>query len=696
MSVSTLPKGRPVYQPYECPTCHSRFTRHENLKRHAALHTRSRDDASLACDFCHATFSRPDLRHRHLKRKHPDQEALWSSKRPRRSPRSPSDAAHPRANPLVCQSQSPSQSHADANADTRPAFQPRSPSDESEVDPDCPGPDHPVVALPSPTPGSSQPSVSHTTPPASPPPDHSDCLSLMIPDTNTTCMDPAMVPFLEPAVPFDPHLHPATTHLASFGTHLANFIFDHNTPDKVLPVHLPSAPGEWHPSPLQVAQGCSLFFDHVSHFVPFLHCPTFDSTQVDRHLLLAMLCLAYQHGEDPECAHLPSSGEALSVRCFHRARALIAIEERKPEEPARYLSMVQAYLLVQVYVMMYLCGDDSTYGLKTHSKMISLSRAGGLVQPISTQPAATSDLASLWRQFIKVESHKRTLYAVHQVDTLWYQFLSIPRSLSHLEIKHDLPCPEEYWTAPSSVEWAHRRLTARQSSSQVQYSDAVRRFLSSEPGLDSIPDFDPYGAINLTQFLISSAREISGWSTMTGMLSLERLAPLRSSLLALGPFIRSQPETAKPQQSALCEATWHTAMIEMQMWSPSHTGGIVEGSIDALLYQLTYLPPCSDFLCANDTAQSIQPHIDWFLAYLDHLLSPDSEAPWTTLYAYKAFMIAWQLLHAGIVGAMQVVRVHNSGEALEWARKVFQRRQRWQLGKIIMTCLDTLEKPALQ
>ncbi|KAI3400988.1 hypothetical protein diail_1196 [Diaporthe ilicicola] len=48
---------------------------------------------------------------------------------------------------------------------------------------------------------------------------------------------------------------------------------------------------------------------------------------------------------------------------------------------------------------------------------------------------------SLWGEFIRSQSHKRTLFAVHQIDALLYQFLSIPRSLSHLEIKHELPCP---------------------------------------------------------------------------------------------------------------------------------------------------------------------------------------------------------------------------------------------------------------
>ncbi|KAJ5469216.1 hypothetical protein N7475_006968 [Penicillium sp. IBT 31633x] len=404
-----------------------------------------------------------------------------------------------------------------------------------------------------------------------------------------------------------------------------------------------------------------------------------------------MLSLAYQHGEDPECGEQEGSGESFSVRCFHQARALLASDEGRPDAPTMSITLVQSYLLLQICAMMYLCGDISAWGLKMHSRMISLTRAGRMTQPLPVESRATVDLESLWRKFIKAESQKRTLFAVHQIDALWYQFRSIPRSISHLEIKHDLPCPADQWASPSSAEWAHRQLLARNSAPSAKYTDAVRRYLSSDPEIASIPDFDPYGAINIAQFLISCAREISGWSTMTGILSMERFGALRSSLVALSPLTCS--ETAQTKHATSFAATWQTAMIELQMWSPSHTGGIVEGSIDAVLSQSTYLGP-SHFMFDANTAEAIQPHVDWFLRYLDESVIPDSEAPWVVLYAYKAFLIAWQLINNGLPGAMEAVGVRDGDldGALMWARKTFQRRQKWQLGKLILSCLDELAK----
>jgi hypothetical protein len=134
-------------------------------------------------------------------------------------------------------------------------------------------------------------------------------------------------------------------------------------------------------------------------------------------------------------------------------------------------------------------------------------------------------------------------------------------------------------------------------------------------------------------------------------------------------------------------------MIELQMWSPSHTGGIIQGSMDAVLQHLTEHAPSCEFLCTSRISDLVQPHVDWFLRYLDATVSPDTEAPWVVLWAYKAFMVAWQLVRDGIVGSMQVVGVQDGDTqaALAWARKVFGRRQRWQLGKIAMKCIDQLE-----
>ncbi|KAJ5165355.1 uncharacterized protein N7500_007185 [Penicillium coprophilum] len=701
MSVSQI-KVMPSYQPFQCLVCQSRFTRHENLKRHSTLHSRSQAEASLPCDFCHATFSRPDLRNRHMKRKHPEHEQHRVTKKTQRQPAPRQDRPHSSASPTAI---SPTRSHGGLPS---PGSVHSSPGEETRFDNDAIW--RPVMRYPqqfdrdhltenpniaTPRTRIAKTQITGDLLQHQPTTSDSNLIDQIVQDG--TDLERSLLlgtSFLKSTNHLDNQQHSMTTLQAEpIDTSLAEYSFNHPILDRLSPNDIPQLQDDWTPTALQISRGCILFFNSVTHFLPFLHSSTFDPTQAPPHLVLSILCLAYQYGEDPECGDQEGSGKSFSKRCFHKARALLASDEDRPDASTMITTLVQSYLLLQICAMMYLCGDNSACGLKMHSHMISLARAGRMTQPMPIESGTTANLESLWREFIKAESHKRTLFAVHQIDALWYQFLSIPRSISHLEIKHDMPCPEDQWSSSSSAEWAHRQLVARNAGPSVTYTDAVRRFLSSDDEIACIPAFDPYGAINIAQFLISSAREISGWSTMTGILSMERFGALRSSLVALSPFICSNNHTAQKAPATACAATWETAMIELQMWSPSHTGGIVEGSIDAVLSQSTYLVP-SQFLCDTDTAKAIQPHVNWFLRYLDETLILDSEAPWVALYAYKAFLIAWQLIQIGMPGAMDAVGVQDGDRegALMWARKVFQRRQKWQLGKLILSCLNDLDK----
>jgi hypothetical protein len=106
---------------------------------------------------------------------------------------------------------------------------------------------------------------------------------------------------------------------------------------------------------------------------------------------------------------------------------------------------------------------------------------------------------------------------------MWYHILSIPRTISHLEIKLELPCPQDTWTASTSSDWAHRSLTMGKSTDQgpSRYIQAVRTCMSPNHSSCS-PKYDAHGGLLIILFMLSSVREQSGWSTMTGRVSFER------------------------------------------------------------------------------------------------------------------------------------------------------------------------------
>ena len=694
-------------QPFECDVCHSRFTRHENLKRHSELHTRPKGDTSFACRLCRTTFSRRDLRDRHVKRKHPGHEEEKPAKVARR-------------NTVTLVGQAPRGSvpkHPSIREPSTPPLTEQNDMIPREWDTGA----YLDIGI-----GSWDTGLPHVSPSSGP--------GYVAMRTSIPSLGNAIDVLNEPGVnevnlsnSLPEQLSHANLAFAENGTYMDISSNGHNqhrprqfsapvvggtglsTPspgsscdganlhsglaEGLSPKDLPYLRSGWHPSAVQVERGLELYFAHVSHFIPFLHRPTLDPACIPTYLIISILSLAYQYAEDPMNPGELGSGEKLSLLCFHRARVLVASEEEVEDDLSHNLALVQTLLLLEVCAMLYICGKISTQGLKMHSRMISIARSAGLMRISSPATAGTKDLDSMWREAIKAESHKRTILAAHQIDALWYQFLSIPRCLSHLEVKQDLPCPENCWNTSTAADWAHQQLL-QSHTRPVQYTEAVRLFLSRSPDVDAIPQFDPYGAINIAQFLLSSAREVSGWSTMTGQVSLERFEPLRASLVALAPFICPRGDAVTNPYAATRAATWEMAMIELNIWSPSHTGGIVESSVDGVLSHSTYLALSSELPFGSDILASIQPHLDYFLRHLDALDNGTSEAPWLDLYAYKAFLLAWQLVRGGLPSVMHAVGIqdNDAAGAVSWMRNIFSKKRSSRIREMIIGSLDVLDK----
>lgn len=164
------------------------------------------------------------------------------------------------------------------------------------------------------------------------------------------------------------------------------------------------------------------------------------------------------------------------------------------------------------------------------------------------------------------------------MDVFWYHTLSLPRLLSHLEIKHELPCPEPMWSAQTSTEWAHLALLNNGRQTSNRYLEVVQDCLSTKPSRD-VTGLEPFGALIILLFFLSSAQEVSGWTTMTGRLCFERFDALNASLMSFEPLIERLPDDSPI--ATLTKATWHMVMIELLNWSLTHTNGVVEVSLDA-------------------------------------------------------------------------------------------------------------------
>lgn len=108
----------------------------------------------------------------------------------------------------------------------------------------------------------------------------------------------------------------------------------------------------------------------------------------------------------------------------------------------------------------------------------------------------------------------------------------------------------------------------------------------------------------------------------------------------------------------------------------------------------TSLATSRGFMFNPNTVNLVKPHTDWFLQYLEETIDTTHEAPWVALYAFEAFSVTWQMMHSEVDGAMDVVGVAKGdfAAARSWALKVFARRTRWKLGRLIMSSLATLSQ----
>ncbi|WWD06381.1 hypothetical protein V865_004471 [Kwoniella europaea PYCC6329] len=658
--------------PFQCTVCLRRFTRHENLKRHAHRHRKPEEEVKYACNHCNKVFARSDLRRRHIRKQHPEF--------------APSPLPSQRSN---------SQSNINGNVNTD--ISPISTTHNNVPLPSTDGDDH-------------QGDVRQ--------PNHSFNFALGQIDTSfvptTSRQNERAVlesgsdmskgyqvpPSFDIESLLTSRLSEATANAAMSGMNLSglspDFTYDrlHST---VGPRTSPPSSfiTEIFLSQSTIENGISLYFDKIAGFFPFVHQPTFEIATTPEYLLMAMLCVSLQFTQSQPNPTSPTeaveeSGYKLAKYCFYRScRLLDSVEQNEDDSRGGLkLFMIQAYLLLEVHALCFARGSESSWGLRFHHRLTELARVGGLGDPYPPQQVDKGDLNALWRQFVKAESHKRTLYAAYHLDTLWYHTLSVPRGISHLEIKLDLPCPEAAWTVNSAAEWAFYGLVNEQMQNPTRYLNAIRICLAPEAA-EKVSGLDTYGCLALILYLISGVREMSGWSTVTGKVPIERFEALYASLVAFESIVQKQDDDSP--LFILMKATWHMAMIDLLLWSPSHTNGVVEINLEAALAAVARLSNSAITFSSSSVAATVDHHLRWFLTYLDKTQDVTKEAPWMAIYSFKAVLIAYQQVSSGNNDPLDTLGLSNSDDMLEWIRGIFEKRPYWSVGKIVLDSLGELD-----
>ncbi|EGV64793.1 hypothetical protein PSN45_005145 [Yamadazyma tenuis] len=324
-----------------------------------------------------------------------------------------------------------------------------------------------------------------------------------------------------------------------------------------------------------------------------------------------------------------------------------------PKSPS--LSEVQAILLAS-FTGIYSGGDSwFTKSFSSHSRLVNLAREMSIFQ---YNPLDNSD--SDWMSFIETESNKRIAYGLYLVDALMAILLNYPPCLSHYEIKHTLPCPDEVWEAETAQEWL--KLSSRLPAQRgPHFFEALQQVLMFGHISSPISSFGGLASLLAIHIMIRNMAQYAGileTSPVHSQDAFSRRSQLGSALNGLRTLIPKRNQTGKLSDMwDLFTVTWNLAYIHLHLPDTIITSGIVEVSLDETIATASALakpqskPPPGTALLSNDftdipyqVLSLTSSHVFYFLYTFTTELNETS--PVFTFMFYKAALVAWQILNA--------------------------------------------------
>jgi hypothetical protein len=266
--------------------------------------------------------------------------------------------------------------------------------------------------------------------------------------------------------------------------------------------------------------------------LPFLHLPTlrFDPSyhangqhgcHGREYLVLSMAAVGALYEFEQQAAGELFEAAKKTVEIFieERRKAAVSAAANRLHSTSSQGSdtpvwLVQAMLLNVIFGLQ--CGDRMAGEVaQSHvSTLVQLARAANLTRPTS-MPTANSysqedadiqmsdlELSSFggslgsdewcglgikveadenveWSNWVLGEERKRTLFAVHFLSSLLVAAHNQDPKLVNNEIRLDLPCSEEFWTAPSAGAWSKQGGFIAASQSAPNFANALNGLLSA-------------------------------------------------------------------------------------------------------------------------------------------------------------------------------------------------------------------------
>ncbi|KAI5254631.1 hypothetical protein E4T42_02214 [Aureobasidium subglaciale] len=192
---------------------------------------------------------------------------------------------------------------------------------------------------------------------------------------------------------------------------------------------------------------CTLFVDHCSQILPFLHFPTWRLRKQHPLLVLAMAAMGSHYLKDMNATRfVPSMYEFTRRVLFFAAESpgLFGIDSRT------YHQVILLYVVGAAY-----CGDDSLkeHAISLRSKLASLFFISH-VDSKDTDQATINPTNHDWCRWVDRECSLRLRYCTWLVDYLLSCQFQVRPCLSLSDAKMPLPAEENMWNAANTSEWS--------------------------------------------------------------------------------------------------------------------------------------------------------------------------------------------------------------------------------------------------
>ncbi|KAH6957897.1 fungal-specific transcription factor domain-containing protein [Ilyonectria sp. MPI-CAGE-AT-0026] len=206
----------------------------------------------------------------------------------------------------------------------------------------------------------------------------------------------------------------------------------------------------------KLPQYIAAYFEKFHPAFPALHKPSIDTATTREPLLQAIACIG---------AVYYAPGHKFSMLLFKAGLKTLDQYTREDRSRFREVWVIQAYILLEYYAI-YSCQDKLfPRALKMHRNLVDAAREYQMLQDGAALQSGSPDTAmnmngeleteeTRWKAFIESESKKRVMYSLYYLDSQMAITCNMRPLLSALELKYELPCPDNLWSAANATSWS--------------------------------------------------------------------------------------------------------------------------------------------------------------------------------------------------------------------------------------------------